>query len=1276
MIFCLLDAIHSKSRLMKRIYDSIGCSQMILQNVNVSIGQNGVLKLLQDQDNEGNTPLHLAIENNRIGFVTHLLSVSIHASINIANKSGHTPVTLAIKNGNKLMASILVIISFFTSDSLRKFEKIIQDEMSPKLESLLNSVEFKEANKTVNQIIASSWILNSKPQPKNSEPKKTRLDLFIDELKENGIIISNDFIFKHESILKCTSLHKKAKSLLYFTENQEGKRIFEMILKAIGEVPDDLANNKFAELFFCGIIPKISTEDDINKSLQLFKSLSSIKVEKSHPFYIWIENGLVSVAENSNEYDIVENFEDLVQFLTEINKNQSLLEVIQYPSLIVPVHQIGKTLSQLNLDEKGIQLKWIRYLPITSISKPIEKVCVIIRNKQSNDSELLINYIQNDSKLDINYLDRAISASIEVYNDNLIKDNDKKIILKSLCTILESCSNKFEPIQMNKWSHYSITIVSNYGIKFYQNLVDNLKKKKLDEILSILFLIVQILPEKVAINDVKKGLTHIQCIANKIESLQYSNEKSLKDTIQSFYSKPGSFVPYKSSFDGTPNFSLSDLEIEDLRVIGDLLFGRKEETMINFKIDGFSLGKKFLNDPNLQNAASLISFVSKAIKKTFDIRPYKIQCLVVSALLLHRIQKHKKNLQFDTKGRIAQVATGEGKSIIIAMLAACLGLTGYFVDVITSSSYLSQRDAEKFSPFYELIGLSVGSFNDNDYNPDFNKHILYSTNTGFEFQILREGISGKQKLKTVPFGQKKKVYRKRMSAIVDEADNLFIDTSQNSARISHQTKKNFNWVYQPIFELIQKYVGTDILNQLKKNQSNIISQLNVRDVLKKVASGRYSTEVDLISDRKIVKWIISALKAMTFERGKEYKVTNGNKIEIADFKNTGRIMVGSEWSNGLHQFIEVKEGITASSENSVIASISHPSFFKDYEEIYGLTGTLGESFERDEIMNVYKVDSFDAPSNRKCLRTREKTLITKFSEKHKQILRVIKEMIKAKRPTLVIVETINESEKLSNILHSENIRHFLLNDCQKEDEEFIVSRAGKPSAVTIATNTAGRGTDIKIDRAVENNGGLHVILGFFPVNLRVECQGLGRSGRQGQKGTCQIILESDEYATDAVEATEETLKKMYNKRSSEVQKLSNYRKEVFQIEIERYKVLQKFFLYIRCFTNFIETPEAAEIIHSELKCADSENFSRFVTNELQLEWADFYTRLEDDNGETAYLCSFEFFLKNEWKLNERYPPIEAGFNHYLDANMLTDEFIDATSTDSSLSQVSLNQQTK
>ena len=255
------------------IYDSFGCSQMILQNVNVSIGQYGVLKLLQDQDNEGNTPLHLAIENNRIGFVTHLLSVSIHASINIANKSGHTPVTLAIKNGNKLMASILVIISFFTSDSLRKFEKIIQDEMSPKLESLLNSVEFKEANKTVNQIIASSWILNSKPQPKNSEPKKTRLDLFIDELKENGIIISNDFIFKHESILKCTSLHKKAKSLLYFTENQEGKRIFEMILKAIGEVPDDLANNKFAELFFCGIIPKISTEDDINKSLQLFKSL-------------------------------------------------------------------------------------------------------------------------------------------------------------------------------------------------------------------------------------------------------------------------------------------------------------------------------------------------------------------------------------------------------------------------------------------------------------------------------------------------------------------------------------------------------------------------------------------------------------------------------------------------------------------------------------------------------------------------------------------------------------------------------------------------------------------------------------------------------------------------------------------------------------------------------------------------------------------------------------------------------------------------------------------
>lgn len=542
--------------------------------------------------------------------------------------------------------------------------------------------------------------------------------------------------------------------------------------------------------------------------------------------------------------------------------------------------------------------------------------------------------------------------------------------------------------------------------------------------MSTLFLIVQILPEKVNISDVKKGLKCIQDIANKKEMTQHSNEKSLKDVIQSFHSKPGNFIPYKSSFDGTPNFPLSDAEIEDLETIGDLLFKSKEETMINFKVDGFALGKNFLNDPNLQNAASLISFVSKAIKQTFDITPYKVQCLIVSALLLHRIQKSKKGRQFDLKGRIAQVATGEGKSIIIAMFAACLGLTGYFVDVITSSSYLSQRDAEKFSPFYELIGLSVGSFKDNDHDPNFNKHILYSTNTGFEFQILREGISGRQKMMAVPFGQKKKVYRKRMSVIVDEADNLFIDTSQNSARISHKAKKDFSWVYQPIFELVQKHVNDSILNQLKENQSFImnllpvlICQLNVRDELINVASGRYSKEVDLISDRKIVKWVISALRAMIFERGKEYKVTNGNKIEITDFKNTGRIMVGSEWSNGLHQFVEVKEGIAASSENAVIASISHPSFFKDYEEIYGLTGTLGESVERDEIMKVYKVDSFDAPSNRKCLRTREKTLITKLSdtnakisEKHKQILRVIKEMMKAKRATLVIVETINESE--------------------------------------------------------------------------------------------------------------------------------------------------------------------------------------------------------------------------------------------------------------------------
>lgn len=216
--------------------------------------------------------------------------------------------------------------------------------------------------------------------------------------------------------------------------------------------------------------------------------------------------------------------------------------------------------------------------------------------------------------------------------------------------------------------------------------------------------------------------------------------------------------------------------------------------------------------------------------------------------------------------------------------------------------------------------------------------------------------------------------------------------------------------------------------------------------------------------------------------------TQQYEIQIVDQENTGRVNIGIHWGKGLHEFVEVKENLQIQPQSLTIAAVSDPSFFGRYQEIIRLTGTMGEETERNEIRNVYKVDIFDVPPNRVCHRKRNETLIVSTDdEKHELIIEKIKEITKQKRPILVIVLTINESQQLSDKLRSRNIKHFLLNDVQAECEDYIIACAGKCGA--------GRGTDIKLEKFTVECGGLHVVIAFFPVNLRVECQNLGWAGR-------------------------------------------------------------------------------------------------------------------------------------------------------------------------------------
>lgn len=234
---------------------------------------------------------------------------------------------------------------------------------------------------------------------------------------------------------------------------------------------------------------------------------------------------------------------------------------------------------------------------------------------------------------------------------------------------------------------------------------------------------------------------------------------------------------------------------------------------------------------------------------------------------------------------------------------------------------------------------------------------------------------------------------------------------------------------------------------------------------------------------------------------------DGNSdIEIVDYDGTGRV-TGGQWQAGMYQFLQAKHGLKITPEALTAASLSHPTFFSLYHLIIGLTGTMGEAVEREEVQKIYNVDSFDVPQHFPCLRKKIPGCIAITNEEQYEILlKNIQEMQRAGRPALLLFKTIKESETFSQFLHKKSIQHQLINENQRENEDYLVVRTGDAARITIATNVATRGTDILLSPESKAVGGLCVIFTFYPNNLRVEEQGFGRAGRQGQLGDCGMIL--------------------------------------------------------------------------------------------------------------------------------------------------------------------------
>lgn len=302
----------------------------------------------------------------------------------------------------------------------------------------------------------------------------------------------------------------------------------------------------------------------------------------------------------------------------------------------------------------------------------------------------------------------------------------------------------------------------------------------------------------------------------------------------------------------------------------------------------------------------------------------------------------------------------------------------------------------------------------------------------------------------------------------------------------------------------------------------------------------------------------------------------------------------------------------------------------------------------------------------KCLRKRIETLIVPTDEqKHEIIINKIREITTNQRPILVIVKSIEESLQLPNKLKIQNIRHYLLNDAQAEDEDFIVDRAGNCGAVTIATNTAGRGTDIRLEKMAIENGGLHVILAFMPINMRVECQGLRRAGRQGQPGSCQIIFSDRKYAKQNPVATDDVMEAVYKKLSEDVATESNNRIMHTQREQKIFGILTKYFDYIANIRQFLEGPQGEQLLNTfggeNLKNQfDSES----ILNDLSFKWSKFYTHLS--NRDT--IVNDNMFEEFKEKYENENQVLGLAFNDYLanlhDGNSICSSSIDDSSIES------------
>ncbi len=499
------------------------------------------------------------------------------------------------------------------------------------------------------------------------------------------------------------------------------------------------------------------------------------------------------------------------------------------------------------------------------------------------------------------------------------------------------------------------------------------------------------------------------------------------------------------------------------------------------------------------------ALVREAAKRTLSERHFDVQ--LAGGLILHN-------------GKIAEMKTGEGKTLVSTLPAFLNSLTGNGVHIVTVNDYLAKRDSEWMGKVFNYLGVSTGcitnDLEDIERKKNYACDITYATNNELGFDYLRDNM--KYELGDM-------VQRVHNFCIVDEVDSILIDESRTPLIISgkledkttlYNTSNNFiRYLQSGDYELDEKNknviitdAGVDKIEKLSIKQ-NILKNNNFYD----------PANLDLVHHTN------QALKAnFIFKKDKDYIVRDG-KVQIID-EFTGRVLSGRRFSDGLHQAIEAKENVKIEEENQTLASITYQNYFRLYKKLAGMTGTA--MTESEEFFDIYKLNVVSIPTNKKMLRKDFNDQIFRTeNEKYNAITKKILECNGKGQPVLVGTTSIEKSEKISNFLNDKNIKHNVLNAKQHEQEAKIIAEAGKSGAVTIATNMAGRGTDIKLGGnkeffkninnknfeefetdhlKVKNSGGLFIIGTERHESRRIDNQLRGRSGRQGDPGASIFFI--------------------------------------------------------------------------------------------------------------------------------------------------------------------------